>query len=393
MPWQDVKPMDQKILFIADYLRGAGVSFSDLCQRYSISRKTGYKWINRYRDQGADGLEEQSRRPRTSPLAIPYAVCKEIVAIRTGYRFKPGPKKIQAKLKQRFPSQEPPSLTSIYNVLKREGLVQPRRRRARVPAYPNPFQKVEAANDLWTVDFKGQFRMGDGRWCYPLTVMDHHSRYLLGCQGLKGTGTTDSRKVFRRLFEEYGLPQRIRSDNGVPFASKAAGGLSRLSIWWVKLGILPERIQPGKPQQNGQHERMHRTLKQVVTTPTSPTMAAQQRQLDQFRYEYNEERPHEALGLELPISHYRASPRPYPSRLPELVYPDYCNVLKVRQSGVVYWSGGQVYVSHLLAGEHVGMEEVDDGIWDVYFGELRLGGFDQHKVGGRNGRSYWSLRV
>ena len=221
MPWQDVKPMDQKILFIADYLRGAGVSFSDLCQRYSISRKTGYKWINRYRDQGADGLEEQSRRPRSSPFAIPYAVCKEIIAIRTGYRFKPGPKKIQAKLKQRFPSQEPPSLTSIYNVLKREGLVQPRRRRARVPAYPNPFQKVEAANDLWTVDFKGQFRMGDGRWCYPLTVMDHHSRYLLGCQCLKGTGTTDSRNVSVAIMASH-LPARQQGG----FPGYRSGGLS-----------------------------------------------------------------------------------------------------------------------------------------------------------------------
>lgn len=392
MPWRDVKPMEERILFIADYLRGAGGSFSELCRRYQISRKTGYKWLQRYQKQGVEGVTELSRRPHHHPEAIPFSVKQAIIDIRTASRIKPGPKKIQASLKLRFPTLEPPSLTTIYNVLNRAGLIDKRRKRQRVAPYRDPFQSVTAPNQVWSVDFKGQFKLGNGQWCYPLTVMDHHSRFLLACCGLKTTATEPTKHCFENVFREFGLPLRIRSDNGVPFASKAAGGLSALSIWWIKLGIHPERIQPGKPQQNGQHERMHRTLKQAVTRPVSESMAAQQQQFKEFSNLYNHQRPHESLQQQTPASHYSPSEIAYPEKLMEMHYPDYFSVLKVTHTGVVYWGGGQVYVSHLLRDEYIGMEQVADGVWDLYFGPIRLGGFDQRKVGGGN-TSYWTIRV
>ncbi|MAX53581.1 MAG: IS481 family transposase [Methylophaga sp.] len=393
MPWRDVKPMEERILFIADYLRGAGGSFSELCRRYQISRKTGYKWLQRYQAKGLDGMAEQSRRPFSHPQTIPYAIKQAILDIRTASRVQPGPKKIQARLRIRFPNLEPPSLTTIYNVLNREGLVDKRRKRRRVASYQEPFKSVNASNQVWSVDFKGQFKLGNGQWCYPLTVMDHHSRFLLACIGLKTTATDSTRRCFEQVFREFGLPLRIRSDNGVPFASKAAGGLSALSIWWIKLGIHPERIQPGRPQQNGQHERMHRTLKQDIKhQPVSHSMAAQQQQFEAFCQAYNQQRPHEALQQQTPGSQYTVSERAYPDKLEPIHYPDYFDVLKVTRTGVVYWGGGQVYVSHLLSGEYIGMEQVADGVWDIYFGPVRLGGFDQRKVRGGD-TSYWTIRV
>jgi len=393
MPWRDVKPMEERLLFIADYLRGAGGSFSELCRRYQISRKTGYKWLQRYQVQGLDGMTDHSRRPLSHPQATPYAIRQAIIELRTASRIQPGPKKIQASLSARFPNLEPPSLTTIYNVLNRAGLIEKRRKRRRVTPYRDPFRSVTAPNHLWSVDFKGQFKLGNGKWCYPLTVMDHHSRFLLACCGLDSTATETAKHCFEQVFREFGLPLRIRSDNGVPFASKAAGGLSALSIWWIKLGIHPERIQPGRPQQNGQHERMHRTLKQALTgRPVSTSMLDQQRQLDEFCEAYNRQRPHEALEQATPASRYSASNRAYPETLQEMHYPDYFDVLKVTRTGVVYWGGGQVYVSHLLRGEYIGMEQVADGVWDLYFGPVRLGGFDQRKVGGGN-ISYWTIRV
>ncbi|WP_339673716.1 DDE-type integrase/transposase/recombinase [Dasania marina] len=248
MPWRELKPMDQKVLFIADFLRNTNGCFTSLCAKYGISRKTGYKWRDRYTDLGISGLTDQSRQPHSHPCATPYTLVKEIVRLREKPRITPGAKKIQAKLVEDHPDVTPPSVTTIYNILKREGLVKPRKVRHRVMPYNSPFKPVTLPNELWSVDFKGQFKLNNGQWCYPLTVMDHSSRYLLGCKGLKGTGGQCSQRVFRRIFKEYGLPSRIRSDNGVPFATKAAGGLSSLSIWWIKLGIHPERIKPGKPQ-------------------------------------------------------------------------------------------------------------------------------------------------
>lgn len=375
MPWKDVRPMDQKLLFIADCLRKTA-AFSELCARYGISRKTGYKWMQRYQQQGMDGLNEQSRRPSNSPAKVPYKIQQAIIELRQTRKIIPGAKKLQVLLAQRFPNETIPSKSTIYNILKREQLIKPRTKTRKISPYSQPFASVQQANELWSADFKGQFKMGNGQWCYPLTIMDHKSRYLLCCDGLSNTATPNTQKAFKRLFKEYGMPQRIRTDNGVPFATRATGGLSTLAVWWIRLGILPERIQPGKPQQNGRHERMHRTLKQAATRPPSSSMRSQQHQFDAFCEEYNYQRPHEALGQQTPASQYRASPREYPDKLLDMVYPDYYDVKKVSQSGVVYWRNRMVYVSHLLEDEHIGMDEVDDGIWDIYFGPIKLGRFD-----------------
>jgi len=383
--------MDEKILFIADYLREAG-NFSQLCERYGISRKTGYKWVERYQSAGLEGLEERSRRPHTVAGEIPYTICKAIMELRRQGRDPLGPKKIQVLLSQRFPDQSTPSKTSIYNVLKREGMLEPKRRRRRVQPSPNRLMPATAPNELWSADFKGQFKMGNGHWCYPLTVMDHASRYLLGCQGLDGARFVESQAVFKRLFQEYGLPHRMRTDNGVPFASTATGGLSHLSVWWIRLGIVPERIEPGQPQQNGRHERMHRTLKLAVTHPPSANLSAQQTQFDRFRVDYNEQRPHEGLGQRSPQSCYNPSSRSYPQRLPELEYPGYFQRQKVSVNGVAYWTGRRIYIGYLLAGEWVGLEEVGDGVWAVYFGPVRLGLFDERQTKGRL-NDYLTLKV
>ncbi|BCB25985.1 transposase [Sulfurimicrobium lacus] len=391
MPWRDVKPMDEKILFIADHLREPG-SFSQLCERYGISRKTGYKWVERYQSAGLEGLEERSRRPHAVANKIPYAIRKAIMELRRQGRDPLGPKKIQALLSQRFPDQPTPSKTTIYNVLKREGMLEPKRRRRRVQPSPHRLTPASAPNELWSADFKGQFKMGNGRWCYPLTVMDHASRYLLGCQGLDGTRFVESQAVFKRLFQEYGLPNRMRTDNGVPFASTATGGLSHLSVWWIRLGIVPERIEPGQPQQNGRHERMHRTLKLAVTHPPSANLSAQQGQFDRFRVDYNEQRPHEGLEQHSPQSCYRPSSRAYPQHLPELEYPGYFQRQKVSANGLAYWTGRRIYIGYLLAGEWVGLEEVGDGVWAVYFGPVRLGSFDERQTKGRL-NDYLTLKV
>lgn len=379
MPWKEVKPMEQRLLFIADYLRKTS-HFSELCLRYGISRKTGYKWVERYHLSGMEGLHDQSRRPKQHPLRTPFVVRKAIVELRTSYRDPPGPKKIRALLKGKYPHWDIPSITTIYNILLQEGLIRPQRRRKRVPAGKLPFSPVQQPNDLWSVDFKGQFKAQNGSWCYPLTVMDHQSRYLLACLNQEGTRFRPTKAAFEGLFREYGLPWRIRSDNGVPFASNSPGGLSQLSVWWIRLGISPERIEPGKPQQNGRHERMHRTLKRSATMPPEPTPALQQVAFDTFCCQYNNERPHESLGQNTPASVYRPSSRPMPNKLPELEYPGHYRVNLVHHSGIINHQGHRVYIAGLLKGEKVGAEEVDNDIWDVYFGSLRLGSFDMSQT-------------
>ena len=368
--------MDEKVLFVADYLRQID-SFSGLCRRYGISRKTGYKLVERYQQQGVDGLEERSRRPHRQPAQLPYAVQQSILELRQRGRQEMGPKKIQALLKRRYPEQSVPSRTTIYNVLKRADLVKPRQQRRRVAPSASVPRTADAPNELWSADFKGQFLTRDGQWCYPLTIMDHASRYLLACQALPGTRLEQTQAVFRDLFRQQGLPQRLRTDNGVPFASTACGGLSRLSIWWIRLGILPERIAPGRPQQNGRHERMHRTLKRDATKPPAAHAKAQQRCFDDFLGQYNTQRPHEALAQQTPASIYSASIRPYPERLPEIRYADHLGLRRVCSTGLLYWRGRAIYVSYLLAGEQIGLEQIDDGVWIVHFGPVRLGQFDE----------------
>jgi putative transposase len=390
MPWIEVRPMDQKILFVADWLRGVS-SVSDLCEIYNISRKTGYKWLKRYDQSGVDGLHEVSRKPHQSPHQTPYSIRQAILDLRTCGGMILGPKKIQVLLKKRFPNELPPSKTTIYNILHAEGMVPKRRRKQRVAPFPKPFAPDRGVNDIWSTDFKGQFRLKSGKYCYPLTVMDHHSRYLLCCHGMVGPRFFETQAAFKRLFERYGLPERIRTDNGVPFASRAAGGLSRLSIWWISLGILPERIDPGKPQQNGRHERMHRTLKQAATHPPKQSFRAQQKQFDFFRESYNCERPHEALGQQTPASCYQPSGRIYTTVPEELTYPEYFAVRRVQDNGTISMRGNMVYITHLLKGYKIGLDEIEQGVWDAYFGPVRLGRFDERDVK-RKSASYLSLK-
>jgi transposase InsO family protein len=363
--------MDQRTQFIADFLRQV-LSVTELCDLYDVSRKTGYKWIDRYLRQGPAGLEERSRRPQGSP----NQTAREIVAaLLEARRRHPswGGKKLLALVHKRHRNWDLPHRSTVCDILSRHGMVPKKRTRRSIGHPGKPTSSILAPNDLWCADFKGQFKTGNGSYCYPLTVTDGFSRYLLGCQGLNSTSVEESKPVFTKLFREYGLPKRIRTDNGVPFATNTLARLSRLSAWWVRLGVLPELIEPGKPQQNGQHERMHRTLKAEATRPAAASLAAQQRKFNTFREEFNNERPHEALDQQTPASHYRPSNREMPSKLAPLVYPDRFEVRYVSANGGIRWNRGWINVSTVCIGEYVGLEEIDNEIWNVYFGPLRLG--------------------
>lgn len=371
MPWSQTTPMDEKTQFIADYLRHT-LGVSELCEHYGISRKTGYKWIARYLEKGPEGLEERSRRPGGSPRATPPDTVAALLEIRHRHPSW-GAKKLLAFLAKRDEERELPGRSTVCDILKRHGLV-PTKRRRRVIGHPGPpVSETLAPNEIWCADYKGQFKTGDGLYCYPLTVTDNYSRYLLGCQALLSTCVADAKPVFTRLFKEFGLPRRIRSDNGVPFATTTLARLSALSAWWVRLGILPELIEPGKPQQNGRHERMHRTLKNETTRPPAANCRAQQRKFNHFVDEFNNLRPHEALDQNTPASYYQPSPRPMPDRLPPLEYPDRFEKRYVSYNGGIRWRRNWVNVSITCAGEYVGLEEIDDGVWNVYFGPLKLG--------------------
>lgn len=371
MPWSEISPMDQKTLFIADYLRQT-LDMTELSQLYGISRKTGYKWIERYLESGPQGLEDRSRRPGASPNQTPEEIVEALVQVRQRHPTW-GAKKLLPFVAKRHPEWDLPGRSTVCDILNRRGLI-PKKRRRRVIGHPGkPSSQMLAPNDIWCADFKGQFKTGDGIYCYPLTVTDGYSRYLLGCQGLLSTKVLEAKPVFTRLFKEFGLPQRIRSDNGVPFATNTLARLSTLSAWWIRLGILPDLIEPGKPQQNGRHERMHRTLKAETTRPPAANRRAQQRKFNRFREEFNEERPHEALDMATPASIYVPSLREMPNRLPPLEYPDRFEVRYVSFNGGIRWNKGWVNVSITCAGEYVGLEEIDDGVWNVYFGPLKLG--------------------
>jgi putative transposase len=371
MPWSTTSPMDQKTQFIADSLRGL-LPVTELCELYAVSRKTAYKWINRYDQDGPKGLEDRSRRPRSCPNLTPPELVEAILAARRRHPTW-GPKKLLKLLTARDPHQSWPKRTAICDLLSRHGLVtRPRRRRK--PGHPGkPSALITAPNLVWCADFKGQFKTRDGLYCYPLTVTDGYSRYLLGCQALLSTSCDLAKPVFRKLFQEFGMPERIRSDNGVPFATTTLARLSMLSAWWIRLGILPDLIEPGKPQQNGRHERMHKTLKAETTRPPAGSLSAQQRKFNRFRDEFNFERPHEAIDLQTPATLFTASPRPFPKKLPALEYPAHFETRYVSYNGGIRWRSEWINVSITCAGEYVGLQEIDNGIWNVYFGPLKLG--------------------
>jgi transposase InsO family protein len=367
--------MDERLRFVVEAERDEEF-FTTLCARYGIRPKTGYKWRERFAAEGVAGLAERSRRPHGSPTATPRESVAALVELRTRWPAW-GAKKLVTVLRKRHPELVLPAPSTAAAILKREGLIRVPRRRV-VRAHPGrPVTEMLTPNAVWTADFKGQFKTRDGVYCYPLTIVDGASRYFLSCRALTSVRYRETRPVFEGLFRERGLPERLRTDNGVPFASLALGRLSRLSIWWVRLGILPELIEPSHPEQNGRHERLHLTLKAATTRPPARDRRAQQRAFDGFRAEYNAERPHEALGQRPPASVYTASPRPYPARLAPLEYPAHYEVRLVSANGGIRWHFHRVNVSHLLAGEYVGLEEVADGEWDVYFGPLWLGRFQE----------------
>lgn len=369
--------MDQRVQFIADVQRDM-FDVTDLARRYGISRKTAYKWIDRYEAAGPAGLVDRSRRPAHCPHATPKAIVAALIELR-GRHPTWGAKKLRTVLGRREPTWILPARSTVCDLLDRAGLVTTSRRRP-VPAHPGrSLIAMTAANGTWTADFKGQFKTRNGVYCYPLTVVDGFSRYLLACQGLLSTAIAGARPIFLRLFQEYGLPLIIRTDNGVPFATTALGRLSTLSVWWIRLGILPELIAPASPQQNGRHERMHRTLKAEATRPPSANLQAQQVRFNRFRHEYNDDRPHEALNQDTPASHYRRSERALPGRLAPLEYPGHFEVRLVSRNSGIRWKKRWVCVTHTLAGEYVGLEEVGDGLWDVYFGPLKLGRLDERR--------------
>jgi putative transposase len=335
MPWLETDPVTERKRFVLE-AEGGLFSFAELCRRHGISRKTGYKWLERYEVEGPDGLLDRSHRPGFCPHATEPRVLEAAFELRR-HRPRWGAAKILGRLRTLHPEWSLPAAQTLHKHFVRKGLVNKQRRRRSRPHPGRPTTPFDAPNSIWSADFKGQFKTLDGVYCYPLTVQDGFSRYLLGCQGLSGTTYAGSQRVFTRLFREFGLPVRIRTDNGTPFASMALGRLSRLSVWWVKLGILPDLIEPASPQQNGRHERMHRDLKADTTIPPAGNRSAQQRRFNVFRTEFNEIRPHEALGQQPPASVNEASNRPFPTKLGTPDYPAHFEIRKVSTNGGVRW--------------------------------------------------------
>lgn len=380
MPWDERTQMDQRVRFIAA-LESCRYTMTELCQEYGISRKTGYKWAERYMQEGVDGLKDRSRAPLRCPHRTASRCERALVEERRKHPLW-GPRKLLVILERRYSDWPWPAPSTAGAILKRHGLVasQRHRWRRRPPAPAKPVVEAARPNDVWTADFKGEFRMGDRKLCYPLTAVDLKSRFLLGCAGKSSVAVDGARPVFKGLFAEYGLPSKILTDGGSPFAAPhSPRHLTRLSVWWVKLGIEPVVIEPGHPEQNGCHERMHRTLKAATARPPASCMRSQQRAFDGFRKEFNEERPHESLGMRPPAELYEPSPRPLPAKTPEMDYPGHYEVRRVRSKGEVKWRGSVLYVSAALVGERVGFEETDEGLWSLCFGPLLLGRYDQRE--------------
>ena len=367
--------MTERARFVALHAEGL-YSTADLATRFGVSRKTAYKWLARYHDGGLDALADQRSARHSQHAKTDPAVEALVVAARQAHPTW-GPRKLVPWLAKRHPGVALPAASTVGAILKRHGLVEPRRRR-RVAAHPGSRPLVaDTPCDVWTADYKGQFKTGDGVYCFPLTVCDAHSRYVLACEGHDSVKQTGALRVFDRLFHEHGLPYSIRTDNGVPFATQAICGLSRLSVRWIKLGITPDRIEPGKPQQNGQHERMHRTLKAETARPPEADMTAQQTRFDAWRAEFNDERPHDGIGGATPASRYAPSPRPMPEVLPEPDYPAHAEIRRVSRCGTFKMKGHQRFLSQALANEPVAFEEVADGVWSVSFYTVELGRFDE----------------
>lgn len=373
MPWKECKPMDERLKFIARLLEGE--KMAALCREFGISRVTGYKIFNRYKDTGLDGLHDRSRRPYRHANKLPFQIERTILQIKKEHPTWGAPK-IREKLIRAYPMIQPPAKSTVHAVLDRQGLVK-RRKRRRYRAQGTPLSEAHTSNGLWCADYKGEFMLGNKQYCYPLTITDYRSRYLLACESLESTRYCLAFAVFERVFKEYGLPQAIRTDNGVPFASpNAFFGLSRLSVWWLRLGISIERIKPGHPEQNGRHERMHLTLKKEATKPASYNFLQQQERFEGFIEVYNNQRPHQALGGKYPGDIYTPSIREYqPPDEPQ--YPFHDLTVRVTQCGRICIGKRKISLSTVFAGQQIGIREVADKIWLVSFMKYDLGFFDE----------------
>lgn len=382
MPWNVSGVLEKRKEFLVDYESGDW-TVSQLCRMYGISRVTGHAVLRNWRAQGESGLEPRSR----APLRHPNQTCSEIESLVLGLRREHalwGPRKLKVVLEKRHPELAIPAASTIGAMLDREGLTHRRRKRRHVEPYTQPFSPVTQPNDEWASDFKGWFRTGDGTRIDPLTISDTSTRYLLRCQAVEKTDTLRVQAIFAAAFREYGLPQAMRTDNGPPFASCGVAGLSRLAVWWIKLGIRPQRIQAGHPEQNGRHERMHRTLEEHAANPPQPEPRAQQRAMDTFRSEFNHERPHEALGMRTPASLYQASPRAFPERLEEPQYGTAMKVRRVMQHGQFFWNYNAVFLGKVLAGERIGLLPVDDRYLRIYIACYPIAHFDTHTLSVQN---------
>jgi transposase InsO family protein len=374
MPWRKSSVMEEKLRFVFEYQQRER-SMTELCARYEIARETGYVWLRRYQAAGLEGLVEQSRAAQRYPNQTGEEIEQMVLELRQAHS-RWGPRKLKRVLERDEPGRKWPAASTIGALLRREGLVVGRRKRRKTPAYSEPLAHADGPNRVWCADFKGWFRTGDGERIDPLTITDAHSRYLFRCQAVDKMDTARVQAIFEAVFREYGLPETIRTDNGAPFASRALAGLSRLAVWWMKLGIVPERIEAGHPEQNGRHERMHRTLKQETATPPASSRREQQRTMDKFRQEYNQVRPHEALKMETPAAMYEASPRRFPARLPEPEYPETMLVRSVHHKGQFRWKKHDVFVSEVLWGERIGLLPVDDHCYTVFFAQFPIARFD-----------------
>lgn len=373
MPWKECDRMDERLRFVGRLLDGENMTA--VCREFGISRKTGYKIFNRYKDCGLDGLQDRSRRPIRQANRLPFQIERTILQIKAE---KPswGAPKIRDRLVRKYPSIKPPAKSTVHAILERHGLVEPRKR-PRYRAQGTELSDGRSPNELWCADYKGEFQLGNHQYCYPLTITDYCSRYLLACEALDSTKARFAFTIFERVFKEFGIPAAIRTDNGVPFSSPTAlFGMSQLSVWWLRLGIAIERIKPGNPQQNGRHERMHLTLKKEATKPPGFNSLQQQARFDEFIDQYNNDRPHQALNMKYPGEVYTPSPRAYAAP-PDPEYPFHDRTVRVTQCGRICLGRRKISLSKSFADQLVGIQEVSDKIWLVSFMEFDLGFFDE----------------
>lgn len=391
MPWNETKPMNERVKFIAACLarEETDETFAELCERFGITPKSGYKWLHRYEEGGVVNLVEKSRAPHSHPHAMADEVADLLIAARKRHpRW--GPRKLIVVVQRKHPRLVLPAASTVGALLKREGLIGLPKRRRRSEPYGEPLGGYDFPNAVWCADFKGHFPVG-GERCSPLTITDGFSRYVLRCRALRHSLYASARRVFESAFAEFGLPAAIRTDNGAPFSTLAPGGLSRLAIWWIHLGIRPERILPGRPDQNGRHERMHRTLKAECCRPPKATFSSQQRSFDRFVEEFNFVRPHEALKQQTPAEIYKPSLRRMPRKLPEIEYPEHFVLARAYPNGVISFERTQWYLSGCLRNEVVGLEEIGDGRWRVHFGPVSLGVLDARNAKERGPRNFGRL--